>query len=157
MSQFITELVVRLVDPFAKDGNGLWQQAEEFQYYSSLLKRAVTVPKGFVHDFASVPRVPLIYGNFGNRYHRPAVVHDYLCREGYVKRSKVDKVFLEAMRLQNDEEIEMMRLAGEDDDEILERKAALEGRAQAMYAAVVLFTKVGAWKNPVNQYDEPVG
>lgn len=158
MSQFISDLVVTLVDPHAGDGTGLWQQVEEFQYYSTLLKKTVVVPKGFVHDFASVPRVPLLYDNMGNRYHRPATIHDYLCREGYVDRKKCDRVFLEAMRLQNDEEIAEMRLAGEDDDEIVERRAAIEGRAQAMYAAVVLYTKTGLWQSDVHRPGfEPMG
>jgi hypothetical protein len=35
-----------------------------------------------------------------------------------------------------------MKEAGIDDDEIVDHKASLEGRAQVMYAAVVLATKM---------------
>lgn len=158
MSQFLTELHERLVDPYAEDGTGLWQLTAEFRYYSALLKREVVVPVGFIHDHASVPRGPLIYAAFGNRYHRPAVIHDYLVRDRKVTRQKADKVFLEAMRLQNDEEIALLKDIGEDDDAIADRKAALEGRALAMFAAVAAYTKTGLWKKDFDKPGyEPVG
>ena len=37
-------------------------------------------PSGFTSDFASVPLRPGVYAVFGNRAHRPAVIHDYYCR-----------------------------------------------------------------------------
>jgi hypothetical protein len=153
MSPFLSELHERLADPYANDGTGLWQLTQEFQVYCKRLKRTVVVPLGFVHDHASVPRVPGLYAAFGNRYHRPAVVHDWLCRDKKVKRETADKVFLDLMRAQNDEEIAMLREIGEDDDEIAARKAAVEGRAMAMYAAVALFTKSGLWKSDIDRPD----
>lgn len=151
MSQFLSELCEKLVDPYANDGTGMWGLTEEFQYYSSSLKRTVVVPRGFVYDHASVPRIPLIYDQFGNRYHRPALVHDYLCREGHVKRNRADRVFLEAMRLQNAEELSEMHAQGVDEETIAERARALEGRAQLMFAGVVLYSKSGIWKRDVDQ------
>lgn len=142
MSQFLSELVEKLADPHHGDGTGLWELTEDFQYYSTLLRHTVVVPRGFTHDHASVPRVPLLYANFGNRYHRQGVVHDYLCREGYIKRSKADRVFLEAMRVQNADEVAALQMAGEGADAVADRKGALEGRAQAMYAAVVIYSKL---------------
>lgn len=158
MSAFLTTLDERLVDPWANDGTGHWQLLAPFRYRSSRLKRVVEVPLGFVYDHASVPRIPGVYAMFGNRYHRPACIHDFLCRQGYVRRETADLVFLEAMRLQNTEEIENMRDSGEDDDAIMDRKIALEGRARAMYAAVALYTKSGVWKTEVHKKGfEPLG
>jgi hypothetical protein len=151
MSKFVTELHVKLFDPYANDGTGLWMLTAPFVYYSSLLRREVEAPFGFVHDFASVPRLPLMYSMAGNRYHRPAVIHDYLCRMRRVKRELVDRVFLEAMQLQNREETAWMKNAGIDNDEIATRKAGLEGRAQGMYLAVAGYTKSGLWKSEVDQ------
>lgn len=158
MSTFLTHLDERLIDPWANDGTGYWQLLAPFHYYSSRLKKVVEVPLGFVYDHASVPRVPGIYAMFGNRYHRPACIHDFLCRQGYVRRETADLVFLEAMRLQNKEEIEHLRESGEDDDAIADRKVELEGRATAMYAAVALYTKSGLWKSDVHRKGfEPLG
>lgn len=143
---FLSPLRVELVDPHYQDGTGLWRLVEPFLYRSGVLHRSITVPAGYLHDFASVPRLPFAYANFGNRYHRPAVVHDWLCEQTDLARGRADRVFAEAMRLQNEEEIAAMRAAGIDDDEVVDRRAALEGRCQLMHAAVVAFTKSGAWR-----------
>ncbi len=82
-------------------------------YQSDLLGVTLTIPKGFVTDFASVPRVPIVYMMFGDRAHHESVVHDYLYQTHRaripepqalllgpwrdVSRAKADKVFLEAM------------------------------------------------------------
>ncbi len=151
-SRFLSELVVRLHKPWANDGVGLWLQEEPLQFYSHRLKKTITAEYGFAHDFASVPRLPVIYSTFGNRYHRSAVIHDWLCRMRAVRREIADKVFLDAMRAENEEAVADMREAGIDDDEILDFKARAEGRAQAMYAAVVMYSKTGAWKK---EFDRP--
>ncbi len=150
VSKFLTGLHVELFDPYANDGTGLWMLTAAFRYYSTLLRKEIEVPYGFVHDFASVPRLPLMYAVAGNRYHRAAVVHDYLCRSRQVRRDRADKVFLEAMQLQNREEIVQMAADGRQ-DEIEDRKVALEGRAQGMYVAVALYTKSGLWKKDIDQ------
>ena len=67
-------------------------------YYSELLDYEIKVPIGFVTDFASVPRLPIIYSLFGDRAHHEAVIHDYLYKTGKVNKELADKVFLEAMK-----------------------------------------------------------
>ena len=110
------------------------------------MQQDFVIPSGFVHDHASVPRVPGMYAVFGNRYHRPAVLHDYLCRYKVCPREMADTIFLEAMRSQNTEELKLMADNGAGDDEMTERHAQIEGRAQLMYAAVAAYTKSGAWR-----------
>lgn len=92
MARFLTELLTRDLDD---------RKAEvlaDLVYESDLLGRTITVPKGFVTDFASVPRVPIVYLLFGDRAHRESVVHDYLYQRHMVTRGVADKVFLEAMK-----------------------------------------------------------
>ena len=101
------------------------------------------MPLGFRFDKATVPTLPMMYANFGGRYTRPACIHDWLCRAGRIDRAKADLVFLEFMRLENSMELQAMYAAGIDDDDIADRKASTEGRAQMMYAAVALVTKLG--------------
>ena len=142
---FLTPLECRYVTPWTFKGvwhenNGVdhWELTTVFQYRSVLLRRVVEAPIGFRFDKASVP--DLLSVNFAGRFTRAACIHDYLLQ--YMERKKADRVFLEAMRAEIDEEILAMKDAGIDDDEIVSRKGALEGRAQAMYAAVALATKL---------------
>ena len=65
---------------------------------SVLLDRRITVPEGFVTDFASVPRAPLTYWLFGGIGDEAAVVHDFLYERGLVTREQADDVYLEALQ-----------------------------------------------------------
>ena len=58
----------------------------------------IRVPKGFKTDFASIPRGFrwLVTGHDGTR--KPAVIHDYLYRNGAGNRKDADLVFRAAMR-----------------------------------------------------------
>ena len=63
-----------------------------YQYGSRLF----IVPEGFVNDLDSVPRVPIVYDLLKGRSVKPAVLHDYLYREGH-DRAEADRIFLDAM------------------------------------------------------------
>lgn len=54
---------------------------------------------GFVTDFASVPRIPIVWWVAGALAQKPAVVHDYLYRTQKVSRKTADLVFKEAMQV----------------------------------------------------------
>lgn len=76
-----------------------WRVTADFLYASAALDREVVVPAGFVTDFASVPRLPVVYLAAGGVAVRPAVLHDYLYRSGTAPKAQADAVFLEAMEL----------------------------------------------------------
>lgn len=80
------------------DSGQEWTLDSAFSYDSSV--GTLTVPAGFVTDFASVPRLFWnILPPFG-RYGKAAIVHDYLYRTpGYVSRPVADALFLEAMKV----------------------------------------------------------
>lgn len=90
-------------------------------YRYKVLGRLIDIPKGFITDLASVPRIfKNIVNSYGKNYTRAAVVHDYLYSVGYklgISRLEADKIFLEIMK---------------------ERGVGLIKR-QAMYRAVRLF------------------
>lgn len=97
---FLTELECELI-PGSDDK---WEVKAPLVYQSEvaifyLLPTAgkITAPAGFVTDFASVPRVPVVYTLFGDRAHREAVIHDYLYQTHLVPKAIADKVFKEAM------------------------------------------------------------
>lgn len=64
---------------------------------SVLLDRRITVPEGFVTDFASVPRAPFTYWLFGGVGDEAAVVHDFLYEKALVTRDLADLVYGEAL------------------------------------------------------------
>lgn len=155
MSGFLTPLMLEYVEPWRyntpepwsdNDSTARWRLARRFDYYSSLLGQIVSVEQGFYTDLASVPVLPVMYSLFGGRYARPAVIHDHLCNQGYLRRELCDKVFLEAMRLENALETSAMRDSGADTDTVSEKASALEGQAYSMYVGVRLYTASGAWK-----------
>jgi hypothetical protein len=94
-SKFLTELDVRL-----KDDDAVWVLDSPLIYQSESLGVVIEVPTGFETDFASVPRVPIIYSLFGDRAHRESVLHDYLFRSDsvpVVSFKEANEVFYEAM------------------------------------------------------------
>lgn len=140
MSEFRSPLQIQLITPWANDGRGEWEFLSDLLYYSDLLQQEIVVYKSFRFDGASVPRLPLAYALYGGRYFRSAGVHDLFCRYGAVPRDIADKVFLEAMRVENAEELAFHLANGADKDEMKAHKARLEGQALTMYAGV----RVGA-------------
>lgn len=61
----------------------------------------ILVPKGFITDFASIPRIAqsVIGGPADGKYRKIAVVHDGLYRTlGLCTRSQADSVLLEGMK-----------------------------------------------------------
>ncbi len=96
MSSFTDPLVV---EPLP-DGRR-WRLVEPFRYHvgSYPSETIIAVPKGFITDFASVPR-PFwnILPPWG-RYGKAAVVHDFCYRRAICTRKRCDKIFLEAMKV----------------------------------------------------------
>ncbi len=67
--------------------------------YKSDLAGLITVPVSFYTDFASVPRLGVIYAMLGDCAHEPAVVHDWIYYSAIVTREIADAVLMEAMNV----------------------------------------------------------
>ena len=74
----------------------IWERAD---------KTLIVVPAGFLTDFASVPRLPLIYAWVGGRGSMAAIIHDYLYTVAgtdaypHITRKDADQEFLRAMSI----------------------------------------------------------
>lgn len=77
------------------DGSN-WRLQEAFTYQSEHVG-LISVPRGFVTDFASIPRFFWRILPPTGKYGKAAVVHDWLYRSKRVERKVADLVFLEAM------------------------------------------------------------
>ena len=75
-----------------------WEVLEEYSYEIS--RGLVVVPKGFMTDYASVPKIFRNIINTYGKHGRAAVVHDWLyssqCKID-ITRVEADKIFLEIM------------------------------------------------------------
>jgi hypothetical protein len=92
MGYFATALKVEPASAF--DGQE-WRLLEPLVFVSDVAGRIV-VPAGFVTNFASVPRVPVVYELTGNTSSMAATVHDYLYTTHAVSRDVADAVLREA-------------------------------------------------------------
>jgi hypothetical protein len=93
MSAFLSKLCVELADN--KD-DGKWILTKTLFYQSDIAKQVFVIPRGFQTDFASVPRLPIIYWLTGNTATEAAVVHDWLYNTHTVSRAMADAVLREA-------------------------------------------------------------
>jgi hypothetical protein len=96
MSKFLDTLnVIEISD-------SVFQIADHpFRYQSDLATQIFTVPVGFYTDFASVPRLGIVYALLGDRAHEPAVIHDWLYYCAITTRKMADDILMEAMEVIN--------------------------------------------------------
>jgi hypothetical protein len=98
MNKFTSDLVVKSYDETK------WELTEEFYFYFSEDDKStgVTVPKGFITDFASVPRILWSILPPTGRYTKAAVLHDFLYSNAShleLTRKQCDKMFLQGMEI----------------------------------------------------------
>ena len=75
-----------------------WKVLNGFSYTTLVGQLGtITVPAGFITDFASIPRGLWNLFPPTGKYGKAAVIHDYLYRNTVVDRLQCDQVFLEAM------------------------------------------------------------
>lgn len=101
MDTFLTPLEIEYID------GRHWQVTEAFTLVvecgEKCLIRPITVPAGFVTDFASIPRVFWTALPPTGKYGKAAVVHDYLYVIGgnlppdKFTKADADRIFYEAM------------------------------------------------------------
>jgi hypothetical protein len=83
--------------PFAD--NMQWVLVEDVNYRVGDSAFTITVPKGFVTDFASIPQAFWSFGLSPNgRYSKAAIVHDYLYWAQGCTRKQSDNVLMIAMK-----------------------------------------------------------
>lgn len=82
MSRFLAIPALLKIAEASSAGRAKWRTQDVLSYLDNV-DRTWVVPKGFITDFASVPRLPLMYWLAGDTAHMSAVLHDYLCTAYY--------------------------------------------------------------------------
>ena len=93
MSQFTTPCRVELI------GKNLFKLLEPFEYHIGEYpsEQIIKVPVGFITDFASIPRIFWPIVSPIDEYAKAAVIHDWMYKFNYAKKSVCEKIFYEAM------------------------------------------------------------
>jgi hypothetical protein len=107
MSRFLTPTDLRVLRGQFRKGRQLFEVLADVVYESDILDGCVTVPKGYVTDLASVPKLPLTWFLAGGTGAEAAVIHDWLymthaANGKAIKRSTADAVFSEAIKASGD-------------------------------------------------------
>lgn len=118
-----------LVRPFADGSN--WVLEETLNYQLKETDLVISVPRGFVTDFASIPRIAWTVMAPTDRPGRAGIVHDFLYWDQGCTREQADKIMLLGMnetsvgRAQRAIIYRALRLAGQHawDDNAGERTA----------------------------------
>jgi len=75
-----------------------WELLEDYYLDLPIIGQA-KIDKGFVFDFASIPRIfRLFFQPATGKYRLPALVHDFLYRENLCTRIEADDIFLILMK-----------------------------------------------------------
>lgn len=83
----------------SRDHNNLFEVCHNFSFYSAQHECLIKVTKGFITDFASVPRLPFVYILLGGQGNKAAVIHDWLYSSHEVPRDVADSIFREALEV----------------------------------------------------------
>ena len=98
MNKFLTKLQVEQVEDTNESGRGSWRVISPLVYNSDKFG-VITVPVGFVTDFASVPRIPMVFDWLGDRGNLAATIHDWLYTNPHPvsSREDADEILQEAL------------------------------------------------------------
>lgn len=73
-----------------------WMLTAPLVYWPAGAVAAIQVAAGTVTDFASVPRLPLVFALFGDRAHAAAALHDDLYTGAKLSRARCDELLRES-------------------------------------------------------------
>lgn len=70
------------------------------EYRCPRTKQTYVVPKLFISDFASIPRIfwTLVGHPADHRWREQSVLHDFLCRTGIIPRKVADQIYYDSLR-----------------------------------------------------------
>lgn len=93
-SSFTTPLIVSPLPDGRK-----WRLFHQFTYHigSRYSQKTITVPEGFVTDFASIPKFIFWVLPWWAKFNKASVLHDWLYQEHILTRAEADLAFYEAM------------------------------------------------------------
>lgn len=97
---FVTELHATVVsEPQTLWGRSRWKLLDPLVYQAAdIAGWVITVPAGTITDYASVPRLPILYTFFGDTLHMAAVIHDWAYSTQLMSRKMADSILYDAAK-----------------------------------------------------------
>jgi len=96
MAHFEAGISVQRTGRYDNSGRALWRLLRDLIFKSAEFG-SIVVPEGFVTNYASVPRLPIVYWYCGDRVYEEPALHDYLYTVRHLPRVEADKIFLESL------------------------------------------------------------
>ncbi len=78
MGKFLTPLRTEQISEATLTRKAKFRLTSTLIYESKTLNQTIIVPEGFITDFATVPRIPIVYMLLGNLGNAAAALHDFL-------------------------------------------------------------------------------
>ena len=88
-------------DLLTRDGRQLFRVIKDFIYWSDVVNEFIVVKAGFITDFGSVPRIPLLFDMLGDITCEPYVIHDDVYMHQKYARDICDKILAEALTVKH--------------------------------------------------------
>jgi len=76
-----------------------WEVVEDFKFAIDRTNDVITIPKGFVTDLASIPRIAYTFFPRSVKFDLAGCVHDYLYSIGYKDRKVSDLIMKDILKL----------------------------------------------------------
>lgn len=93
MSSFTKPAILEML------GNFKWKVMEDFVFYTDKPDDEILVPKGYITDLTTVPRIFwVLFPPHGN-YAKAAIIHDYLYSNALRTKKEADDIFLLGMEV----------------------------------------------------------
>ena len=89
---FLNSLDVRIIR------KGKVQLISDFHYRIPDTDDIIVIPKSFICDFASIPRMLRVFVTGTGKTRKPSVIHDWLYRNAIGTRLSADQIFRDAMK-----------------------------------------------------------
>ena len=80
-------------------GKRKWKLLEDFTVKIKMKNSEITIPKGFITDKASIPRIAFTLFPRSVSYDFASIIHDYLYEEKMWTRKDCDKIFKSFLKL----------------------------------------------------------
>ncbi|ECG2028692.1 DUF1353 domain-containing protein [Salmonella enterica subsp. enterica] len=92
MGRFTTPAILEMLDHF------LWRVYEPFEFYlSDDISDIISVPAGFITDFATIPRIFWTFMPPDGKYSKTAIIHNWIYDNALRTKKEADLIFLDRM------------------------------------------------------------
>lgn len=97
----ITQLLSRTAMDVYDEGKEDWVLLKDLYIWSHRLQQVIKVPKWFITDLASIPKLARLFLSVNDKHRYAAIIHDWLYRNNAINvtRRQADLIMLDIVRI----------------------------------------------------------